>query len=118
MSRQKFTGGDGEARTADYLAQRGYTLIARNYHSRWGEIDLIAENGTYLAFVEVKTRRDSGFSAPREAVTPAKQRKLRMTALCYLQNCPTDLQPRFDVAEVFLAPDGRGSIEYFENAFE
>lgn len=118
MSGQKSTGIGGEQRAADYLVQRGYRIAARNYHSRYGEIDLIASNDTYMAFVEVKTRRDSGFSAPREAVTPAKQRKLRMTALCYLQNCPTDLQPRFDVAEVYLTPDGRGIVEYFENAFE
>ncbi len=111
-------GRRGEELAAAYLADQGYTLVARNYHSRYGEIDLIAENGVYLAFVEVKTRRGQRFSAPREAVTPAKQRRIRDTALCYLEARPTALQPRFDVAEVYLSQDGQGRVEYFENAFE
>ncbi len=110
-------GITGEALVAHYLIQQGYRLVARNYHSRHGEIDLIAENGTFLAFVEVKTRRGQRFSAPREAVTTAKQRRIRQTALIYLQNCPTDLQPRFDVAEVYLRNGVPSEVVYFEDAF-
>lgn len=117
MSTVREKGVTGEDLTADYLVSRGYTLVARNYHSRYGEIDLIAQNETYLVFVEVKARKSNRFSAPREAVTPAKQRKIRETALCYLTHRPTELQPRFDVAEVYLDREKSCAVEYYENAF-
>lgn len=110
-------GRQGEGYAASYLESQGYRILARNYRSRWGEIDLIAEKEAYLAFVEVKLRKNSSFSAPREAVTPAKQQKLRQTALCYLAENGMELQPRFDVAEVYLPPYGEAQIDYFENAF-
>lgn len=85
-----------------------------------GEIDIIAEDGRYLAFVEVKLRKDGRNGAACEAVTLSKQRKLRVTAEFYLMRHPTSLQPRFDVAEVY-APQGisteRPDIYYIENAF-
>lgn len=85
-----------------------------------GEIDIIAEDGRYLAFVEVKLRKDGRYGAACEAVTLSKQRKLRVTAEFYLMRHPTSLQPRFDVAEVY-APQGisteRPDIYYIENAF-
>ncbi len=111
-------GRRGESLTAAYLEGRGYTILARNYHSRWGEIDLIAETREYLAFVEVKLRRNSRFSSPREAVTPAKQDRLRRTALMYLSQRELDKQPRFDVAEVYLLANGEAEIEYYEDAFQ
>lgn len=85
-----------------------------------GEIDVIAEHESYLVFVEVKLRKNDRFGRAMEAVTLEKQRKLRTTAELYLQNNPTGLQPRFDVAELY-APDGMKSasarIFYIENAF-
>ena len=85
-----------------------------------GELDIVAENGKYLVFVEVKLRKSSGYGLPREAVTGEKQRKLRAAAELYLQTNPTVLQPRFDVAEVY-APQGMNTsmpeINYIENAF-
>ena len=80
----------------------------------------MAEKGGYIAFVEVKLRKSSGYGLPREAVTAEKQRKLRAAAEIYLQGNPTKLQPRFDVAEVY-APQGMNTpvpeITYIENAF-
>ena len=110
----------GEALVAEALRQRGWTVITTNFRCRMGEIDIIAGNGRYLAFVEVKLRKNGRFGAACEAVTPSKQRKLRLTAQIYLSGHPTDLQPRFDVAEVY-APRGahteQPDIYYIENAF-
>lgn len=119
MSKQSL-GKWGEEYTAQYLLSQGWQIIARNYHSRWGEIDLIAVNGTYIAFVEVKTRRPNSMVSGEEAVTPAKQQKIMLTAESYLLQYPAQLQPRFDVA-VLTARDGDPPqlmhFEYYECAF-
>lgn len=105
---------------AEWLQARGWRISARNFRCRMGEIDLIAENDRFLAFVEVKLRKDGSYGAACEAVTLSKQRKLRTAAEYYLISHPTALQPRFDVAEVY-APQGvrteRPDIYYIENAF-
>ena len=88
---------------ARFLRDKGYTITAANIHSRMGEIDIIAEDEQYIAFVEVKTRSENAIYAPREAVTSAKQRKVIATAALYLQRHPTSKQPRFDVIEVVTA---------------
>lgn len=110
----------GEAQAAEYLRQQGWHIVAKNFRCRMGEIDLVAENGKYLAFVEVKLRKDGQHGSACEAVTLSKQRKLRTTAEYYLLCHPTRLQPRFDVVEVY-APRGihteRPDIYYIENAF-
>ena len=95
------TGCRGELAAADCLRRKGYEILERNYRSRYGEIDLIARDGDYLVFVEVKTRGSRSVSLPREAVGRAKQSKLIRTALLYLSSHPGALQPRFDVVEVF-----------------
>lgn len=110
----------GEAMAAEDLRRKGWTIVATNFRCRMGEIDIVAENGTYLAFVEVKLRKNNQFGSACEAVTPAKQRKLRAAAQFYLMSHPTRLQPRFDVAEIY-APQGvhteEPDIYYIENAF-
>lgn len=110
----------GEEQVADRLRRQGWRIAARNFRCRLGELDIIAENGVYLAFVEVKLRKNGRYGAACEAVTPSKQRKLRLTAQFYLMGHPTGLQPRFDVAEVY-APQGvrteKPDIYYIENAF-
>lgn len=110
----------GEAVVIAYLRERGWTIVEANFRCRVGEIDLIAANGTYLAFIEVKLRKDGDYAAARESVTRSKQYRIRRTAEYFLQRRPTGLQPRFDVAEVY-APDGTATkspeITYLENAF-
>lgn len=117
---QKLIGRWGEAKVGDYLRREGYRLVASGWHCRFGEIDLIAENGEYLIFVEVKLRKNDKHGYAREFVTPSKQRKVRTAASLYLAQRPTELQPRFDVAEIY-APQGMETevpdIRYFENAF-
>lgn len=118
--RARTLGRWGEDRMAEWLQERGWRIAARNFRCRMGEIDLIAENGRYLAFVEVKLRKDGRYGAACEAVTLSKQRRLRAAAEYYLISHPTALQPRFDVAEVY-APQGvrteKPDIYYIENAF-
>lgn len=117
---QKLLGRWGEAQVADYLRARGYRLLAAGWRCRFGEVDLIADNGRYLCFVEVKLRKDDRFAPARAFVDGRKQAKLRITAEAYLAQYPTQLQPRFDVAEVY-APDGVETKEpqicYIEDAF-
>lgn len=113
MSAPQDRGRRGEELVGRYLEADGWTVLARNYRSRYGEIDLIAENGTFLAFVEVKLRKGGGKVQGREAVDWRKQDRLRKTALLYLTQNETSLQPRFDVAEVEDGP----FIAYLENAF-
>ena len=119
--RNDLTGRWGEETAAAYLRRRHYTIVAANYRCRLGEIDLIAEDGRYLAFVEVKLRKSGAFAPARAFVDRRKQEKLRITAECWLAEHPAGgLQPRFDVAEVY-APRGLGTerpqIQYVLNAF-
>ncbi|HPE16127.1 MAG TPA: YraN family protein [Oscillospiraceae bacterium] len=118
---RRLLGRWGEAAAAAWLRRQGYTVLAANYATRFGEIDLIAWKGNYLAFIEVKLRKSADFAAAREFVDARKQKRLRIVAAQYLQEHPSELQPRFDVAEVY-APDGaetkQPKINYIENAFQ
>lgn len=116
----RLLGQWGEEQVSETLRREGWTIVARNFRCRMGELDIVAENERYLVFVEVKLRKNDRFGSACEAVTPAKQRKLRAAAQFYLLSHPTKLQPRFDVAEVY-APHGIHTewpdIYYIENAF-
>jgi putative endonuclease len=112
-------GSWGEARAARYLRLRAYRVLAMNYRCRLGEIDLIARRGRYIVFVEVKLRRDGRFAEAREFVTRAKQERIMATAQLWMQENETELQPRFDVIEIY-APEGENGpvrINHIENAF-
>lgn len=110
----------GEERVADYLRAHRYRLLAAGYRCRFGEIDLIAANDKYIVFTEVKLRKDDQFAPGRVFVHARKQGRIRTTAQVYLAEHPTELQPRFDVAEIY-APQGTATkaphIVYLENAF-
>jgi len=120
MSTTQLLGRFGEAAVAAYLREKGRRIVAANYRSRFGEIDLIVQDGEFLCFVEVKLRKSGRFAEAREFVTASKQEKLRITADIYLSEQPSELQPRFDVAEVY-APQGiqtvKPEIRYWEHAF-
>ena len=87
----------------------------------FGETVIIARNRLYLVFVEVKLRKSACFAAAREFVDSKKQNRLRLTAELYLSQNPTELQPRFDVIEIY-APEGEKTshpvIHHLEDAFE
>ena len=121
MGRSNLLGAWGEALAADYLRKKHYKIEAAHYFSRFGEIDLIARTGKFLVFVEVKLRKNASFAQAREYVNRAKQDRIRMTASIYLSAHPTNLQPRFDVIEIY-APDGihteHPEILHMEDAFQ
>ena len=112
-------GQFGEEQAARYLRRRFYTILARNYRCRFGEIDLIAKRGGVLAFVEVKLRRDDAHGEAREFVTARKQQRVLAAAELWLSQNETALQPRFDVIEVYAprGADGPVRINHIENAF-
>lgn len=119
-AKNRLLGQWGEALVADDLRKKGWQVLASGYRCRLGEIDLIASDGKFLAFTEVKLRKSATYGAAAEAVDQRKQQRLRATAQLYLAQHPTHLQPRFDVAEVY-APQGMETpspqIRYIENAF-
>lgn len=113
-------GTAGEDYACKLIESRGGQVLCRNYTSRGGEIDIIARQGRYLIFAEVKTRAAAAMVSPLESVTPAKQRRLIRTAVQFMMTHRSALQPRFDV--IALTTNGcTGEIirsEYIENAFD
>lgn len=112
-------GARGEAAAVKALRRAGYKILDRNYHTRWGELDIVAEQRRVVAFVEVKTRTDERFGAPAEAVTPRKQTRLHRAAQLYLQDRGlTDRLCRFDVVSVVWPADARKpAVTIVPNAF-
>ena len=121
MGKANLLGAWGEAQAAQYLRKKRYELVAAGYRCRFGEIDLIVKNRKYLAFVEVKLRKSGDFARALEYVDRHKQDRLRITASMYLSQNPTELQPRFDVIEIY-APEGmetrRPQVYHLEDAFQ
>ena len=111
-------GKAGEAMAAEFLRARGYTILDAGYRSAFGEIDLIAKKRNCVVFVEVKLRKNADFAEAREFVTAAKQRRVITTAQLWLQNNPSEKQPRFDVIEIYGEGDRINRINHIENAFE
>lgn len=116
MDLRHLIGSDGETAAANYLKRKRYQIVGRNYSCRFGEIDIIARKGEYIVFVEVKTRKNEDFAMAREYVTYGKQQRIMKTAMLWLQQNDTDLQPRFDVIEV-IGEGFRREIRHIEDAF-
>ena len=113
------TGRKGEAVAAHYYQQRGCLLLAHEYRTRMGEIDLILRepDGT-LVFCEVKTRAKDSLDTPAAAVNAAKQRRIIASAALYLQSTRQSDEPvRFDVAEVVPLDSGRWMVHIIKGAF-
>ncbi|HRQ37117.1 MAG TPA: YraN family protein [Chloroflexota bacterium] len=104
---RKKLGAWGERVAATYLESQGYRLIARNWRCRHGEIDLIAQAGELILFVEVKTRRGRDMGMPEEALTPAKSRKLIALAETYMAEYDLDADWRIDLVAVELDKSGK-----------
>ena len=103
-----------EVLAAEYLKEQGIRVIEQNYRCPQGEIDIIASDGRYLLFVEVKYRSNTDKGYPAEAVTAAKQRRIRKTARYYQweHRLPEEIPIRFDVISIL----GR-ELQYIQNAF-
>ena len=111
-------GKAGEDLAVEYLREHGYSIIEQNYRfSRKGEIDIIARDGEYLVFCEVKSRSDDEFGPPEYALTPLKQRTIRRTAQAYLAlKRIRDQACRFDVVAIRMV-EGRPLLTLLKNAF-
>jgi len=109
---------DGERAAWEAYRRRGYRLVARNWRSALGELDLVVARGDLLVFCEVKARTSAGLGGPHEAVTAPKQRKLRHLAETFVSAVrPPASRYRFDVASVTWNPRGSPSVHVFEDAF-
>ena len=121
MGRNNLVGAWGEALAATFLHKKKYRVLASGFRCRYGEIDLIVCNKKYLVFVEVKLRKSSRFAEAKDFVDVHKRERIRTTASWYLSQNPTQLQPRFDVIEIY-APEGVETVSpkiyHLENAFE
>ncbi len=111
-------GIKGEDFACEYLRKLGYEILERNWHSRYGEIDIIARAGEYIVFVEVKARQFNGMVSGVEAVNFRKQKKIVVTSAIYLQDITEDLQPRYDIIEIKLSGENICGIEHIESAFD
>ena len=112
-------GKTGEDLACRELRRRGYTLIARRYRTRFGEIDIIARDGDTIVFVEVKARSSSDFGAPAEAVTPRKRHTVSLMASEYLLRRREMTVPcRFDVVAVMTGEGRPPVVEVFPGAFD
>ena len=109
------TGQAAEQRALDYLQQQGLKLITANYHSRFGEIDLILRDGDVLVFTEVRLRSSQTFGDASASITNAKQAKLIKTAQNYLLQFSRPPACRFDA--VLLGATNSGAIEWIRDAF-
>lgn len=122
--RRRDNGGTGrraEEAAGRWLAARGVKLLRKNYHSRYGEIDIIGYDGRYLVFVEVRFRSNPRFGSPEDSVDYRKQQKLVRTAQCYLRrssrfsHCPC----RFDVIVASQQDvNGNFNFRWHKNAFD
>lgn len=106
----------GEDISTKYLEKHGFCIIERNFHSRYGEIDIICENSDYIVFVEVKTKKSSTYGCASERVDFHKRVKILKTIETYLYNNEVNKQPRIDVIEVILFKN-KFQINHIENAF-
>jgi putative endonuclease len=112
MSRE--AGFSAEQLAADFLTQRGFHVIERNFTVKGGEIDLVCDDAGTLVFVEVRARRVGDFGAPEETISATKRRRLILAARLYLLARGIEDRPcRFDV----IAIEG-GNITHFPDAFQ
>ena len=113
------TGKTGEKEGVSYLKRVGYEILETNFKSPFGEIDCITKSKGFIVFVEIKTRRQTAFGLPEEAVGAKKQRKIAQIAEWYLKlNHKLDAKVRFDVLSIFVQPSGSFEFHLIENAFE
>lgn len=109
-------GKAAEELACHYLKQNGLRLIEKNFHSRFGEIDLIMQHDNTLVFIEVRYRKNQDFGGAKASITPRKQSKIRKTALYYMQKKGREFNARFDV--VAMTGENQSlAYEWIQNAF-
>ncbi|SFU50144.1 putative endonuclease [Nitrosomonas eutropha] len=116
MSSTENKGSDAEQRAATFLQQQKLTLLERNYRCRFGEIDLIMQDGDMVVFVEVRMRSSDRFGGASASITPVKQLKLTRAARHYLATHDDDFPCRFDA--ILISGERENEIEWIRNAFD
>ena len=111
-------GSEGEGLAVEFLKKKNYKILAKNYKTFIGEIDIVAKDGDTIVFVEVKTRANDAFGLPFEAVNKGKRQKLKNLALLFLKKHPREAPARFDVISIVQTHDGNKVIEHITDAFE
>lgn len=116
MAEHNELGKKGEHLAADYLANKGYLILSKNYRFKHLEIDIIAKYKNQIIFVEVKTRQSDFLAGPEETVTKSKQKLLIKAANQYIIENEIDEESRFDIISIILN-DKTKSIEHLKDAF-
>lgn len=117
-SNKRELGVGGEKAAVDFLKEKGYEVLERNYRTKFGEVDIIAKDKGFYCFIEVKTRQSINYGTGSEAVVKNKQRTIARVAEHFLAvNHLDDVDVRFDVVSVFVEEDNT-DIEIIENAFD
>lgn len=119
MSKENlYLGKAGEELAADLLRENGYNILATNYKTKLGEIDIVAKDKDTFCFIEVKTRKTDRFGLPQEAVSRIKQRQISKAALSFLKERKLlDKKSRFDVVSIMYSTD-KPELDLIKNAFE
>ncbi len=116
----KELGKRGEEIVCEYVRKKGMLVFRQNYRTRFGEIDVIAEDDTHIIFIEVKTREENSLVSGIEAVDSAKRRRIVKSAQYFMNRLPVKLPVRFDVAEIIVKYENgkrKFSLKYIEDAF-
>jgi len=118
MTYQKEIGNKGEQLAADYLKDKGYHLLDYNFHTRYGELDLVMLEKGIIVFVEVKTRTSNAFGLPEESITPSKMEHIQNAGLLWLQEHPEAPDDwRVDVVSILMDRNREPlNIKHFINA--
>lgn len=120
MSHNKQTGDTGETIAVNYLKQKGYTIHATNWHSRFGELDIVARHGQKYVFIEVRTRRSTTTESAFASITPYKREKMIKTIYMYLleHNLDEEILWQVDAIGIALKRNQSPIIDHVENAFD
>ncbi len=119
MTQQQSTGEYGETLASQYLIQHGYTILSRNWHCQFGEIDIVAENNETVVFVEVRTRRAQSTESAFASITVAKREKLIKSATLYLHEHNRDNSSwRIDMIAIALPSGKQAIIDHVEDALD
>ena len=106
----------GEELAAHYLQEKGYTIMERDWKSGHRDIDIIAQNGRTVVFVEVKTRRNRTFTEPEDAIDFRKLQNLRAAINHYVKYKHINFEIRLDIVSIVGTPeDGHPDINHFED---
>lgn len=110
-------GQKGETLAQQHLESLGFKILAKNWRTGRAEVDIIAQDGNIIVFVEVKTRSSDRFGPPEFFITPQQQRMLAGAASVYCEKIDHPGEIRFDVVSIILRDDGKTKLEYLKDAF-